>query len=123
MDDPCTDQCSRRFNSDEGERRNLPILEQRQCSTPIPRAVPDIQDFDNFFGGTVHNHVRRADEFAGSLHFSGPAKAGEVCQLFNAADNRIGDIPGGGWIVLPDVINSGFKLAARFGCPPNQPHE
>jgi len=52
-------------------------VKRRQFSTPILRPVPDVQDFDNFFGGTEHNHIRRADEFAGSLHFSGPAKAGE----------------------------------------------
>ena len=85
--------------------------------------MPDVQDFDNFFGGTVHNHVRRTDEFAGSLHFSGSAKAGEGCQLFNAVDNRLSDIPGSGGIVLLDVFNSGFKLVSRFGCPPNLSHE
>jgi hypothetical protein len=62
-----------------------------------------MQDFDNFFGGTVHNDVRRTDEFAGSFHLSGSAKAGEGRQLFNAVDNRLSDIPGGGWIVLLDV--------------------
>ena len=103
--------------------QNLPSVERRQFSTPILRTVPDVQDFDNFFGGTVHNHVRRGDEFAGSLHFSGSAKAREGCQLFNAVDNRLSDIPGCGWIVLLDTFNGGFKLVGRFGCPPNQPHE
>jgi hypothetical protein len=92
-------------------------------SAPVLRPVPDVQDFDNFFGATVHNHVRRADEFAGSLQFSGSAKAGEGCQLFNAVDNRLSDISGCGWIVLLDAFNSGFKLVGRFGCPPNEPHE
>jgi len=40
-----------------------------------------VQDFDNFFGETVHNYVRRDDEFAGSTHFSESAKAGEGCQV------------------------------------------
>ena len=88
-------------------------------SAPVLRPVPDVQDFDNFLGGTVHNHVRGADEFAGSLHFSGSAKAGEGCQLFNAVDNCLSDIPGCGRIVLLDAFNSGFKLVGRFGCPPN----
>ena len=96
----------------------------RPVSSPALRPVPDVQDFDNFFGGTVHNNVRRADELAGSLHFSGSAKAGEGCQLlFNAVDNRLGDIPGCGWIVLLDAFNGGFKLVGCFGCPPNEPHE
>ena len=72
---------------------------------------------------TVHNDVRRADEFAGSFHLSGSAKAGEACQLFNAVDNRLRDIPGSGGIVLLDAFNSGFKLVGGFGCPANQPHE
>src|SRR5579862_9481607 len=92
-------------------------------STPILRTVPDVQDFDNVFGGTVYNNVRRADEFVGSLHFSGSAKAREGCQLFNAVDNRLNDIAGCGWIVLLDAFDSGFKLVGRFGCPPNELHE
>jgi hypothetical protein len=84
--------------------------------------VPDVQDFDAFFGGTAHNDVRRADESAGSFHLTGSAKAGEGCQLFNAVDNRLSDIPSGG-IVLLDVFNGGFKLVGRFGCPPNPTHE
>ena len=82
-----------------------------------------MQDFDNFFGGTVYNDVRRTDEFAGSFHLSGSAKAGEGCQFFNAVDNGLSDIPGGGGIVLLDVFDSSFKLVRRFGCPPNLPHE
>ena len=92
-------------------------------SAPVLRPVPDVQDFDNFFGGTVHNDVRRTDELAGSLHLSGPAKAGEGRELFNPFDNRLSDIPGSGRVVLLDVFNRRFKLAGRFGCPPNKPHE
>ncbi len=80
--------------------------------------MPDVQDFNNFFRATVHNDVRRADEFAGSFHLSGSAKAGESCQLFNAVDNRLRDIPGSGGIVLLDAFNSSFKLDGGFGCPP-----
>jgi hypothetical protein len=85
--------------------------------------VPDFQDFDDFFGRTVDNDVRRADELAGSLHFTESAKAGEGCQLFNAADNRLCDIPGSGGIVLQEVLNGGFELNKRLGCPPNLSHE
>jgi hypothetical protein len=85
--------------------------------------VPDIQDFNNFVGCTVHDHVRPTDEFAGSLYFSGSAKAGEIRQLFNAFVNGLSEIPGCGWVVLLDVADSGFKLFERFGCPPNPPHE
>ena len=85
--------------------------------------MPDVQDLDCFFGEMVHNDVRRADELAGSFHLSGSAKAGEGCQLFNAVDNRLGNIPGSGGIVLLDVSNSGFKLVRGFGCPPDEPHE
>ena len=77
--------------------------------------MPDVQDFNNFFRGTVDNDVRRDDEFAGSFDLSGSAKAGEGCQLFNSVDNRLGDIPGSGGIVLLDVFNCGFKLVSRFG--------
>jgi hypothetical protein len=85
--------------------------------------VPDVQDFDDLFGGTVHNDVRRADKFAGSVHFSGSAKAWEGCQFFNAVDNRLCNISGSGGVVLLDVFHSGFKLVRRFGCPPNLSHE
>jgi hypothetical protein len=81
--------------------------------------VPDVQDFDNLFGGTVHNDVRRADKLTGSRHLSGSAKGGEGCESFNAVDNRLGNISGSGGIVLLDAFHSGFKLVRRFGCPPN----
>lgn len=98
-------------------------LERRRFSAPVLRPVPDIQDFDYFIRATVHNDVRRDHEFAGSFHLSGSAKAGEGCQLFNAADNRLREIPGSGGIVLLDAFNSSFKLVGGFGCPANQPHE
>jgi hypothetical protein len=41
----------------------------------------------------------------GSKIVSGPAKAGEGCQLFHAVDNRKSDIPASGGIVLLDVFN------------------
>jgi hypothetical protein len=85
--------------------------------------VPDVQDFDKLLSGTVHNDIRRADEFAGSLHLSGSAKAGKGCQLFNVVDNRLSNIPGSRGIVLLDVFNGGLKLVSRFGCPPNLSHE
>ena len=85
--------------------------------------MPDVQHFDNFFGGPVHNNLRRADQFAGSLHFSGSAKTREVRQFFNTVENRLSDILGRGGTVLPDAFNSGFELVGRFGCPPNQLHE
>jgi hypothetical protein len=92
-------------------------------SAPVLRPVPDVQDFNNFFGGTVHNDVRRADEFAGPLYLTGSAKAGESCQLVNAVDNCPGDIPASGGIVLLDVFNSDFKFIGGFGRPPNEPHD
>ena len=92
-------------------------------SAPVLRPVPDVQDFDKLFGVTVHNDVRRTDEFAGSLHLSGAAKAGEGCQLFDAVDNRLSNIPGSGGIVLLDVFDGGFKLVSRFGRPPNLSYE
>lgn len=82
-----------------------------------------MQDFDNFFGGTVHNNVRRADKLTGSPHLAGSAKAGEGCELFNAANNCLGDIPGSSGIVLLDMFDGGFKLVSRFGCPTNLSHE
>jgi len=96
---------------------------ENSSSSPVLRSTPDVQDFNGFVGGTVHDDVRRANKFAGSFYLSGSAKAGKVCQLFNAVDNRLSDIPGGGGIVLLDVFNSGFKLVSRFGCPPNLSHE
>jgi hypothetical protein len=85
--------------------------------------VPDVQDFNNFFGGTVHDDVGRADKFAGSLYLSGSANAGKGCQLLNSVDNRLRDIPASGGIVLLDVFNSGFKFVGGFGRPPNEPHD
>jgi hypothetical protein len=86
------------------------------------RSAPDVQDFDNLFGGTLHNHIRRTGNLAGSLYLSGAAKAGEGCQLFNAVGSRMSGISGSDGIVLLDVSNSGFKLVSRFGCPPNRSH-
>jgi hypothetical protein len=85
--------------------------------------VPEVQDFNNFFGRTRHDDVGRADQFAGSLYLSGSAKAGEGCQLFHTVDNRLSDIPASGGIVLLDVFNSGFQLVGGFGRPPNEPHD
>jgi len=92
-------------------------------STPVLRPVPVVQDFDNVFGGSVHDDVRRADKFACSLHLSGSAEAGKGCQLFNAVDNRLSDFPGSGGTVLLDEFNGSFKLVSRFGSPLNLPQE
>jgi hypothetical protein len=43
--------------------------------------------------------------------------------LFDAIDNRLSNIPGGGGIVLLDASNGGFKLVRRFGRPTNLSHE
>ncbi len=85
--------------------------------------MPDVQDFDSFFGVTVHDNVGRADQFAGSLYFTRPAKAGEGRQLFNAAYKRLSNIPASGGIVLLNVFNYGFKFAGGVGRPPNEPHD
>lgn len=95
----------------------------RSISTPILRAVPDVQDFHYFIGITVHHNVRAADKLAGSFNFSRSAQAWEGGQLFNTVDDRLGDISSGGRIVFLDAFNSGYKLVGGFGCPPNLPHE
>jgi hypothetical protein len=92
--------------------------------------VPEVQDFDDFFGRAVHNDVRRANELAGSRHLSGSAKAGEARELFNPFDNRMSDTLRSRWVVFPDVFNSRFnwsdvsvvhrmsltsEIAGRFG--------
>ena len=97
--------------------------QRRQLSAPVLRAMPDVQDFDNFLGVPVHNDVWRTDEFAGSLHLSRSANAGERRQFFDAVDNRLSNIPCGDGAVLLDPLNSGLKLVGRFCRPPNQPHE
>ena len=84
--------------------------------------MPDVQDFDNLLGGTVHNDVRRADKLAGSVHFSGPAKAWEGGQLFDSVEDGLNDFLCSGGIVLLDVLHGGFKLVGRFGCSPNLSH-
>lgn len=94
-----------------------------ETSTPVLRPMPDVQDFESLISGTVHNDVRRDDKLAGSSHLSGPAKAGEVYQLFDAVDNRLSNVPGSGGVVLLDSFNGGFKLVRRFGCPPNLSHD
>jgi hypothetical protein len=71
--------------------RKPPKQGQRSCIAPILRPVPDVQDFDNFFGG-----------------LSGSAKAREGRQLINPFDKRLSDTPGSGRVVLLDV----FKLTA-----------
>ena len=57
--------------------------------------------------------------------FNSPGRpnAGGGCELFNAVDNRLRDIPGSARVVLLDALYSGFKLVGRFGGPPNLPHE
>jgi hypothetical protein len=59
-------------------------------SAPVLRAVPDVQDFDNFFSGAVHNDVRRADKFAGSFH--------HCCPLQDAKYRREGSMA---WVHEP----------------------
>ena len=85
--------------------------------------MPNVQDFDNLFGGTVHNYIWRADELTCSLHLSRAAKAWEGFQLFNTAKNSLSDIPSSGWVVLLYVLNGCFKLVSRLGCPPNSCHK
>ncbi len=84
--------------------------------------MPDVEDFDNFFGGAVHNHVRLTDKLAGSKYFSGAAEAGEGGQLLDPVNNSLSEIPCSGGIVLLDIPNGGFKFVSRFGCPPNSSH-
>lgn len=90
--------------------------------SPILCTVPDVQDFNNLVGVTVHDNIRRDDQLAGSFDFPRPACSGKRRQLLDAVDNRLSEFLGGVRIILLDVLNSGFKLAGGFGCPPNKPH-
>src|ERR1700733_13868515 len=73
--------------------------------TPALRPVPDMQNFNNLFSETIHNYVRRADKFAGSLDLSGSTKAGKRRQLFDAVDNRPSDVPTCRGIILLDALD------------------
>jgi hypothetical protein len=89
---------------------------------PILRTVPDVEDFDNFFGKPVHNDVRRNNEFAGSSDLAKSAEARKDCQLLHAVDNCLSDIAPSGRIVLLYAFYRDLKLVGCFGCPPNPPH-
>jgi len=39
-------------------------------SSPVLRAVPDIQDFNDLVGVTVDDNIRRHDKFASAFDFS-----------------------------------------------------
>jgi hypothetical protein len=39
-------------------------------SAPILRAMPDVQDLDDFLSNAVYDHVRRTNKFAGSSDFT-----------------------------------------------------
>jgi hypothetical protein len=93
------------------------------ASAPVLRPMPDMEDFNEFFRGTVHYDAGRNDKLTSSFHLAGSAKARKFRQLVNAVDNRLSGIPGKSGIVLVDVVKSCFKLVGGFGCPPNQPHE
>jgi hypothetical protein len=103
--------------------RKRPLAQRQLPSTPVLRSVPDVQDFDDFFGQTVHHDVRRTHEFAGSRDLSGSTKAGKRRELFNPLDYRLSDLLSRSRIVLLDVFNRFFKLIGRFGRPTNEPHE
>jgi hypothetical protein len=92
-------------------------------SAPVLRSVPDVQDFNNFFGQTVHHDVRRAHEFARSCDLSGSTKAGKGRELLNPLDNRFSDLLSCCRVVFLDVLNRFFKLPSRLGGPTNEPHE
>lgn len=68
-------------------------------SAPVLRPVPNVQDFNSFFGGTVHNNVRRADKLTGPSHLSGSSEAGEYRQLLDPVSYRLSDFPRGKGIV------------------------
>jgi len=85
--------------------------------------VPDVQDLDYFIGVTIHNHIGRAHELAGSFRFSGSAQTREHRKSLDVVDDRLGDISCRSRIVFPYVLNSGYKLVSCFRRPPNLPHE
>ena len=72
--------------------------------------MPDVKDFDYFFVGAVHNHVRWADEFAGSFDLSGATKPGKAYELLNAVDYGLRDITGSGRIVLLDAFDCSLQV-------------
>jgi hypothetical protein len=77
--------------------------------------VPDVQDFDYFIRVTVHHHIRRADDLAGSFYLRGGQR-----QLFNAVYNGLSDIASSGRIVFLDVLNRGYKLVGCLRRPPTR---
>jgi hypothetical protein len=79
---------------------------------------PNGQSAQTDRGVAAKGQGRRANKFAGSFYLSGSAKAGKVCQLFDAVDNRLSDIPGGiGKLVLrPSGKPAFFGVAKNLNC-------
>ena len=85
--------------------------------------MPDVQYLNNFFGGTVHDNVRRADELTGSMHFSRSAKARERGQLLNTFNNHLCDTAGCRGVLMLDALNRSLQLVSRLCGPTDHAHE
>jgi hypothetical protein len=46
--------------------------------------VPDFQDLDDLIRVPVHNHIRRGDQLACSVYFSGPTETWKNCELLDS---------------------------------------
>ena len=74
-------------------------------SSPILRPVPDIQDFNNLVGVTVHDNIRRDDKLASAFDLSRSAHSGKRRELVNAVDNRLSESSGRVGIILLNVLS------------------
>ena len=83
------------------------------ASAPVLRPMPDMEDFNEFFRGTVHYDVGRNDKLTSSFHLAGSAKARKFRQLVNAVDNRLSGIPGS----PPDLRQPPTGCAFHPRCP------
>jgi hypothetical protein len=99
------------------------ILGEKAIASPAPRArYRDIEDFDDLIGVTVGHDERRNHKFAGAFDLSRSARARKRGELLDAVYNCLSDFSGGVGIILPNVLNSSFKLVGSFGRPPDAPH-
>ena len=85
--------------------------------------MPDVQDLNKFFGRTVNDNVRRADELTGSVYFSRSSEARKRCQLLNTFNNLLCDTAGRRGVLMLDALNRGLQLISRLCGPPDHAHE
>ena len=74
----------------------------------------DDEDFVVFSAARLAGRNRIGEAYEELEHITGPAKAGEGCQLFNAVDNHPSDIPVSGGIVLLDVFKQRLQIRRRL---------